>query len=72
MQVNDKRLKDNTTFESVGIGEVFSWGGELYMRTRLCKSNDVLCNTVNVVDGGFAFFENSDCVEKLDAELIIR
>ena len=42
MQVNDKRLKDNTTFESVGIGEVFSWGGELYMRTRLCKSNPMM------------------------------
>ena len=72
MQVSDKRVKNNTTFESVGIGEVFSWGGELYMRTRLCKSSDVLCNTVSVVYGEFAFFENSDCVEKLDAELIIR
>ena len=72
MQVNDVRVKNNTPFEFIGIGEVFSWKGELYMRTRLCKSSDVLCNTVSVVDGGFAFFENSDCVEKLNAEITIR
>lgn len=27
MQVSDKRVKNNTTFESVGIGEVFCWEG---------------------------------------------
>ena len=71
MQVNDTRKKNNTLFELIGIGEVFSWEGEFYMRTRLCKSNDVLCNTVNIADGGFASFQNSDLVEKLDAELTI-
>lgn len=37
MQINDKRVKDNTTFEIVELGEVFSWGGEFWMRTKPCK-----------------------------------
>lgn len=72
MQVSDKRVKNNTTFESVGIGEVFSWEGELYMRTKFCMSKNILCNTVNIADGSFASFENSDFVEKLDVELTIH
>lgn len=71
MRINDTRKKDNTLFELIGIGEAFSWEGALYMRTRFCKSNDILCNAVNIEDGGFAFFENSDFVEKLDVELTI-
>jgi hypothetical protein len=72
MQVNDTRRKNNMLFELVGIGEAFSWEGALYMRTRLCKSNDILCNAVNIGDGSFASFENSDLVEKLDVELTIH
>lgn len=72
MQVNDTRKKNNTLFERVGIGEAFSWEGELYMRTILCKSNDILCNAVNIEDGSFASFENFDLVEKLDVELTIH
>lgn len=72
MKVNDKRVKNNTTFESVGIGEVFCWEGKLWMRTGLCKVGDSLCNTVNIADGMLVYFANSDTVEKLDTELIIR
>lgn len=72
MQVNDTRRKSNMVFELVKVGEVFSWEGELYMRTKLCMSKNSLCNTVNIVDGSFASFENSDFVEKLDVELTIR
>lgn len=72
MQVNDTRRKNNTLFELVGIGEVFSWEGELYLRTKLCMSKNSLCNTVNIADGSFASFENSDLVEKLDVELTIH
>nr|DAO61347.1 MAG TPA: hypothetical protein [Caudoviricetes sp.] len=59
-------------FELVKVGEIFSWEGELYMRTKLCKSNNILCNTVNIEDGSFASFENSELVEKLDVELTIH
>lgn len=72
MKVNDTRRKSNMVFELVKVGEIFSWEGELYMRTKLCKSNNILCNTVNIADGSFASFENSDFVEKLDTEIIIR
>lgn len=72
MQVNDTRKKNNTLFELVEIGEVFSWESTLYMRTRLCTLNDLFCNAVNIEDGSFASFENSDLVEKLDVELTIR
>lgn len=72
MQVNDKRVKNNTPFEFVGIGEVFCWEGKLWMRTRLCKVDGILCNTVNIVDGMLVYFENSDRVEKLNVELTIH
>lgn len=72
MQVNDARKKNNTLFELIQIGEVFSWGGEFWMRAQHCKVNDTLCNAVNIADGTFACFENSVFVEKLDTELTIR
>lgn len=72
MQVNDKRVKNNTPFEFVGNGEVFCWEGKLWMRTRPCKVNDTLCNAVNIADGMLVYFANSDCVEKLDGEFNIR
>lgn len=72
MQVNDMRKKYKTLFELIKIGEVFYWHGDFWIRTELCKAGDVLCNTVNVADGSFAFFENSVFVEKLNAELTIH
>lgn len=72
MQFNDMRKKSNIAFELVERGEVFCWAGKLWMRTGLCKVGDNLCNTVNIADGMLVYFENSDCVEKLDTELIIR
>lgn len=72
MQVSDKRVKNNTTFESVGIGEVFCWEGKFWMRTKLCVVSGTFCNAVNITDGSLLAFENYEYVEKLDAELIIR
>lgn len=72
MQVNDTRKKYNTLFELIKIGEVFYWHGDFWIRTKLCMASDVLCNTVNIADGSFASFENSDFVEKLNAEITIR
>lgn len=70
MQVNDTR-KD-IPFELVEVGEVFSWDGKIWMRTRLCRVGDILCNAVNIADGILAVFEDSDFVEKLNAELTIH
>lgn len=72
MQVNDIRKKSDIPFELVERGEVFCWEGKLWMRTGLCKVGDTLCNTVNIADGMLVYFAGSDCVEKLDTELIIH
>ena len=70
MQVNNTRK--NIPFEHIEVGEVFSWEGEVCMRTRLCRVGDILCNAVNLADGILAVFEDSDLVEKLNAELTIH
>ena len=70
MQVNDTRK--NIPFELVKVGEVFSWEGEVCMRTNLCRVGNILCNAVNIADGILAVFEDSDLVEKLNAELTIH
>ena len=72
MQVNDIRKKNSIAFELVKPGEVFCWEGKLWMRTRPCKVGDTLCNTVNIADGMLVYFQNSDRVEKLNAELTIH
>ena len=72
MKVNDKRVKNTTTFELVERGKVFCWEGKLWMRTGRCKVGDSLCNTVNIADGMLVYFANSELVEKLDTELIIH
>lgn len=70
MQVNNTRK--NIPFEHIKVGEVFSWEGEVCMRTNLCKVGGILCNAVNLADGILAVFEDSDLVEKLNAELTIH
>ena len=70
MQVNDTRK--NIPFELVKVGEVFSWEGEVCMRTNLCMVGNILCNAVNIADGILAVLEDSDLVEKLNAELTIH
>lgn len=62
MQVNDTRKKSNMVFELVKVGEVFSWEGELYMRTKLCMSKNSLCNTVNIEVKVGEIFEYCDSI----------
>ena len=70
MQINNTRK--NIPFERIKVGEVFSWEGEVCMRTNLCKVGGILCNAVNLADGILAVFEDSDLVEGLNAKLTIH
>ena len=70
MQINNTRK--NIPFERIKVGEVFSWEGEVCMRTNLCKVGGILCNAVNLADGILAVFEDSDLVEQVNAELAIH
>lgn len=42
------------------------------MRTRPCIVYDISCNAVDITNGTFVSFEDSDLVEKIEAELFIH
>ena len=65
--------KRNITFKMVAIGEVFSWNGILYMATRegTSTSTGELFNAVSMKDGDISYFEASDEVVLVKAQLVI-
>lgn len=72
MQINDMRKKNTVLFETLNNGDVFMWNGTVLMRVRNCMCKNTLCNAIVVESGDLCTFENSDLVEKLNAELTIR
>lgn len=71
MKITDHR-NNRILFETVKVGEVFMWEGSFQMRTRPCIVSDISCNVVDIANGTFASFEDSDLVEKIEAELFIH
>lgn len=71
MKITDHR-NSRILFETVEVGEVFMWEGSFWMKTRPCIVCDISCNVVDITNGTFASFEDSDFVEKIEAELFIR
>lgn len=65
--------KRNIPFKMVAIGEVFSWDGALYMATHEATSTSTgeLYNAVDLADGESTYFEASDEVVLVKAQLVI-
>lgn len=65
--------KKKVAFKFIAIGEVFSWGDELYMATREATSTSTgeLFNAVSMEDGDTCYFEASDEVVLVKAQLVI-
>lgn len=65
--------KRNIPFKMVAIGEVFSWNGNLYMTIpeATFTSTGEVFNAVNMKDGEITYFEASDEVVLVKAQLVI-
>lgn len=65
--------KRNIPFKMVAIGEVFSWDGALYMATHEATSTSTgeLYNAVDLADGESTYFEASDEIVLVKAQLVI-
>ena len=65
--------KRNIPFKMVAIGEVFSWNGILYMTIPegTSTSTGELFNAVSMKDGDISYFEASDEVVLVKAQLVI-
>lgn len=65
--------KNKDTYNMVAIGEVFSWNGALYMSTQEATSTSTgeLFNAVSMRDGLSTYFEASDEVVLVKAQLVI-
>ena len=65
--------KRNIPFKMVAIGEVFSWNGILYMATRegTSTSTGEIFNAVSMKNGEISYFEASDEVILVKAQLVI-
>lgn len=65
--------KKKVAFEKIAIGEVFSWNGALYMSTQEATSTSTgeLFNAVSMRDGLSTYFEASDEVVLVKAQLVI-
>ena len=65
--------KKKVAFEKIAIGEVFSWDGALYIATQESTSTSTgeIFNAVNLADGESTYFEDSDEVLLVKAQLVI-
>lgn len=65
--------KNKDTYNMVAIGDVFSYSGALYMRTQEITSTSTgeLFNAVSMRDGLSTYFEASDEVVLVKAQLVI-
>lgn len=71
MKITDHR-NNRILFETIEVGEVFMWEGSFWMKTHPCIVYDISRNAVDIANGTFAFFEDSDLVGKIEAELFIH
>lgn len=60
-------------FKMVAIGEVFSWNDVLYMATREATSTSTgeVFNAVSMKNGEITYFEASDEVVVVKAQLVV-
>lgn len=65
--------KRNFPFKMVAIGEVFSWNGTLYMAIPEATSTSTgeVFNAVSIEDGKITYFEASDEIVLMKAQLVI-
>ena len=65
--------KKKVAFKFIDIGEVFSWNNVLYMATPegTSTSTGELFNAVSMKDGEPSYFESSDEVVLVKAQLVI-
>ena len=65
--------KRNIPFKMVAIGEVFSWNGILYMTIPegTSTSTGEIFNAVSMKNGEISYFEASDEVVLVKAQLVI-
>lgn len=65
--------KKKVAFKFIAIGEVFSWNGILYMAIPegASTSTGEVFNAVSMKDGEITYFESSDEVVLVKAQLVI-
>lgn len=72
MEIKDMRKTNTVLFETLKRGDAFMWEGTVLVRTRDSMLMGVLCNAMDASNGDLFSFENSDLVEKLNAEVVIH
>ena len=72
MEIIYKNKRD-IPFKMIAIGEVFSWKGVLYMAIPegTSTSTGEIFNAVSLKDGEISYFESSDEVVLVKAQLVI-
>ena len=65
--------KKKVAFKFIAIGEVFSWNSILYMAIQegTSTSTGEIFNAVSMKDGEISYFESSDEVVLVKAQLVI-
>lgn len=72
MEIKDMRKTNTVLFETLKRGDAFMWEGTVLVRIRDSMLMDVLCNAMDASNGDLFSFENTDLVEKLNAEIVIH
>lgn len=72
MEIKDMRKTNTVLFETLKRGDAFMWEGAVLVRIRDSMLMDVLCNAMDASNGDLFSFENTDLVEKLNAEIVIH
>lgn len=67
------KKKDRIAFKAIAVGDVFSYGGTLYMSTPevISKSTGEPYNAVSLDIDGFGYFNDNDEVIPVKAQLVV-
>ena len=72
MNIIDERLKSGTPFKYLHVGDMFIAYGDYYVRIRTRYSDDVKCNSLNLIDYELYYFHDDQAVTKVEADLHIK
>lgn len=59
-------------FKEIRVGEIFYYNNFIFIRTEASFDNNICFNVVCLNDGSFDYFEETDGIIKVDAEINIK
>jgi hypothetical protein len=72
MKIIDNTVSKTVLFESLALGDVFSFGSNFYMKIPLIEGSETVANAVSLAYGFMDYFNDDALVTKVNCQLVIE